>query len=91
LINVPISGGYHPDPEDCANLRRNRVLLASIPALQTALSPAYRDSGWRGTGLYPFDPNRILEGPLIAKDINDERPILPEQKKRKVIRFHFDF
>lgn len=74
---------YQPNPADCANIRRNRVLLASIPALQTALSPAYRDSGWRATGIYPFNPERILEGSLVAKDVNDERPILPTEKKRK--------
>ena len=46
---------YEQHSDDCTNTRRNRVLLSSIPALQTALSPAYRDSGWRGTGLYPFN------------------------------------
>jgi hypothetical protein len=82
-----LNHGYEPNPDDCTNIRRNRVLLSSIPALQTALSSSYRDSGWRATGLYPFHPERILEGELVPKDINDEQPILPEPKKRKITRF----
>jgi hypothetical protein len=78
---------YIPHPDDCANIRRNRVLLASIPTLQTALSAAYRDSGWRATGLYPFHPERILDGPLVARTINDDKPILEETPKKKRIRF----
>lgn len=82
-----LNAAYEPHPNDCTNIRRNRVLLASIPALQTALSPAYRNSGWRGTGLYPFDPERILEGQLIGKEVNDETSIVSNARKRKMTRF----
>ncbi len=77
---------YQPQSDDCANIRRNRVLLASIVSLQTALSPAYRDSGWSATGINPFNPDKVLEGPL-PKQINDEKPLLPNEKKRKMTKF----
>jgi hypothetical protein len=82
-----LHNGYEPHPDDTANIRRNRVLLASIPALQTALSPSYRDSGWRATGLYPYHRERILEGELVPRAITDEKPILPDQPKQKTQRF----
>jgi hypothetical protein len=50
---------YDSHIQDCATERRNRVLLASIPALQTALSPSYRNSGWRANEIYPFNPERV--------------------------------
>jgi hypothetical protein len=78
---------YIPHPNDCANIRRNRVRLASIPSLETALSASYRDSGWRGTGLYPFHPERIIDSPLVAPTINDEKPVLEETPKNKRIKF----
>ncbi len=53
--------GYDSHIQDYAIERRNRVLLASIPALQTSLSPSYRNSRWKATGLYPFNPERVLE------------------------------
>ena len=74
--------------EDSTNIRRNRVLLASIPALQTTMSPAYQFSAWRGTGLYPFHPERILESSLVSNDLSDDKDILPGNKKRKMTWFH---
>jgi hypothetical protein len=81
-----LSRSYEPHSDDSTNVRRNRVLLASIEALQTSLSPHYRSSGWRATGLFPMNRERILEGEFIPKDINDEKPILTNPKKRKIIK-----
>ena len=79
---------YHQHDEDRAYERRNRVLLAWISSLQTALSPGYRNAGWKDTGLYPFNPEQILEDSLVAKDIDDNIPVFPEAKRLKRINFN---
>ena len=78
---------YIPHLDDFANIRRNYVILSSIPSWQAALSAAYRDSGLRAPGLYPLHPERIIDGPLVAPTINDDKTILEETKINKRLKF----
>jgi hypothetical protein len=78
---------YKPRKSDSTNARRNLIMMASISSLQTALSPAYCESAWEKSGLYPFNPEIVLEGGLVPKTINDEIPAEPAKKKRKPVKF----
>jgi hypothetical protein len=82
-----LTNRYKPLKGENTNARRNRVLKASITALQTALSPYYSESGWEKSGLYPFNPERVLEGGLVPRTINDESPAEPAKKKKKPVKF----
>lgn len=73
--------------EPC-DLRRNRILLASIISLETALSASYRVTAWRKSGLFPFAPEKILQDGKVAKQLNDENHFQPRPRKRKMVKFN---
>lgn len=77
---------YKPNSGDDATERRIRILRAAKPCIDTCLSAFYAEAGWRESGLFPYDPARILAKGEIIYDLQDPNPV-PEQKKTRGEKF----
>jgi hypothetical protein len=73
---------YRPNSEDDATERRIRILRAAKPCIDTCLSGVYAEAGWAESGLYPYDPARILAKGEIIYDIEDPNPVQHQKKTR---------
>ena len=79
---------FKPKKGEYINLRRNGVLSGSITALKTALSAHYVQSGWRRSGLFPFNPEMILKSGLVVKTLEDDQSLKTKQKTRIGVPFN---
>ena len=69
--------------DDVAQMKREKMLEASRIALHSALSMHFNLAGWRSSGLYPVNPEKILKSGLVQKT---QPEIIPEEKKAKKSR-----
>jgi hypothetical protein len=77
---------YQPNSGDDATEKRIRILRAAKPCITTSLSGVYAEAGWMESGLYPFQPARILGKGEIIHDLEVQNPV-PEQKKTRGEKF----
>lgn len=71
--------------EETQPVQRSQFIKYYIKARAEALQPFYIQSGWRGTGLSPYNPQKVLNSSQVIQKLQTpvSTPQTPHTKKRK--------